>query len=233
MAWLTSRYFGASALLCMLLVMPAKANADQIKFNGPALTKTVTIGGTQAGNYQGNVQAGALSWTWTGTPPAGFAQSFYSYCVDLAHFVTDPQDVTVRSSEGFTNGVENGGTKAAWLFNQYAAGIHQMTDLTTAAVYSAGLQVAIWEAMYDTTANLSAGGFTATTSNTAVMTAATNYLNELYKSNMVAVATILESTRATGQDQIVAQVSEPSTLMLMGLAFFGFALLARRPVAAS
>jgi hypothetical protein len=231
MNWLTSRFFVGGALLC-ILVMPTRADADQIQLNGPALTKVVTIGGTNVNNYHGSVQAGALSWTWIGTPPAGFAQSFYSYCVDLAHVVTNPQEVTVRSSEGFTNGVANGGTKAAWLFNQYAAGIHQMADLTTAALYSAGLQIAIWEAMYDTTLNLSSGGFTASTSNTAVMNAATNYLTELYKSNMVAVATILDSTRSTGQDQIVAQVSEPSTLMLMGLAFFGFALLARRPVVA-
>jgi hypothetical protein len=233
MAQAVSRYFIGVSLLCGLLLMPARANADQINFNGPALTKLVTIGGSISTNYHGQVQAGALSWTWAGTPPAGFAQSFYSYCVDLAHFVTDPQYVTVRSSDGFTNGVTGGGSKAAWLFNQYAAGIHQITDLTTAALYSAGLQIAIWEAMYDSTANLAGGGFTATSSNATVMTAATGYLTELYKSNMVGVATILDSTRSSGQDQIVAQVGEPSTLLLMGLAFFGFATLARRRVVAS
>jgi PEP-CTERM motif len=42
------------------------------------------------------------------------------------------------------------------------------------------------------------------------------------------VATILDAAHPTGQDQIVAQVSEPSTLLVMGLAFFGFAMLARR-----
>lgn len=233
MARLVSGFLVGSSLLCALFLIPATASADQINFNGAALTKVVTIGGSNLLNHHGDVQAGALSWTWAGTPPAGFAQSFYSYCVDLAHFVTDPQNVTVRSSDGFTNGVVDGGSKAAWLFNQYASGIHQMTDLTTAALYSAGLQIAIWEAMYDTTANLEAGGFTATASNSTVMTAARTYLTELYNSNMVGTATILDSTGPTGQDQIIAQVSEPSTLMLMGLAFFGFAMLARRPVAAS
>lgn len=219
-----------TSLLCVLVLTPSTAVADQINFNGTTLSKVVTIGGSNLNNYHGEVRAGEMSWTWAGTPPAGFAQSFYSYCVDLSHVVTTPQYVTVRSTEGFTNGVEDGGRKAAWLFNQYAAGIHQMADVTTAALYSAGLQIAIWEAIYDTTANLSGGGFTATTSNTTVMNTAANYLSALYQSDMVGVATILDSTRSTGQDQIVAQVSEPSTLMLMGLAFFGFALLARRPV---
>ena len=57
---------------------------------------------------------------------------------------------------------------------------------------------------------------------------ATNYLNALYSAQpWTSVATILSTNG--GQDQIVAQVSEPSTLLILGLAFFGFAALARRP----
>jgi hypothetical protein len=229
-----SRFFVGAVLVSGLLLAPPEVSADQINFNGPALTRIVTLGGTNADNYHGSAHVGAYSWTWNGTPPEGFAQTFYSYCVDLSEFVTSTQQVTPQSSSDYvgTGYVANGIGRAAWLFNEYAAGIHAMTNTTTASIYSAGLQLAIWEALYDTTNNLAEGAFTATTSNTTVMSAARNYLSELYKSNLTGVATILNSNVATGQDQMVAQVDEPSTLLLMGLAFFGFAALARRRVVA-
>lgn len=211
-----------------ITMMPASASAEIMQFKGLGAASTITVGGSNASNYHGSVAAGELLWQWVGTPPAGFAQSFYSYCVDLANFVQSSQVVTPVSSTGFTNGVANGGSKAAWLFNEYAAGIHSLTNATTAAINAAALQVAIWEAMYDTSANLAGGGFTATAANSQIVTTANSYLTALYSSQpWTAVATILSTSG--GQDQI-AQVSEPSTLLVMGLAFFGFAALARRPV---
>jgi len=204
------------------------AQAETIKFIGEGPASVVTVGGTNSANYHGGAWAGELNWEWVGGTPAGFATSFYSYCVDLANFVQPQQTTTRISSEGFTNGVANGGAKAAWLFTEYAAGIHALGNTATAAVNAAALQVAIWEAMYDTTADLTGGGFTATASNGAINTQANIYLSSLYGSQpWTAVATILSTNG--GQDQIVAQVSEPSTLLLMGLAFFGVAGLARRP----
>ena len=216
-----SQFLVGLSVLGSLMLMPARAYADSIKFNsGSSLTSSVLIGGSYPNNYDGQVLAGALSWTWVGTPPAGFAQSFYSYCVDLAHFVSPTQEVIVQSSTGFSNGVVSGGSKAAWLVNQFAGAVGNATD-------AAALQVAIWEATYDSYNNLAAGGFTASSS-TGVMSKAAFYLDALYSSNMTAVATILNAAHPTGQDQIVAQVSEPSTLLVMGLAFFGFAMLTRR-----
>ena len=212
-----------------VLMAPAVAHAEIIQFNGLGYASVVTVGGSIAANYHGGAWAGEMNWSWVGTAPAGFAQSFYAYCVDLSSYEQPQQTVTPVSTAGFTNGVPNGGGKAAWLFNEYASGIHAMTDATTAAVNAAALQIAIWEAMYDTTANLADGGFTATATNTAVTTKAAGYLSALYSSQpWTAVATVLSTDK--GQDQIVQQVGEPSTLMLMGLAFFGFAALARRPV---
>jgi len=221
---------------CKLLVVGAvfialsasSAQAETIKFTGVGAASVVTVGGSIAANYHGDVWAGELNWEWVGGTPAGFATSFYAYCVDLASFVQSTETVTRVSSTGFTNGVANGGAKAAWLFNEYAAGIHSLANTATAAINAAALQIAIWEAMYDTSRDLTTGGFTASSSNAAVTTQANVYLSNLYASQpWTAVATIL-STNA-GQDQIIAQVSEPSTLLLMGLAFFGVAGLARRP----
>jgi hypothetical protein len=222
------------SILSCLVLLPRQANAEIIGFSGLGAASIVTVGGTTASNYHGSVNAGELQWLWLGTPPAGFAQSFYSYCVDLANFVTPLQVVSPTSSVGFTNGVSNGGAKAAWLFNQYAAGIHQLGNTATAAVNAAALQIAIWEAMYDSSRDLGGGGFTATASNGGVVTKANEYLTALYLSDMTSVATILNASWLTGgQDQIVAQVSEPSTLLLLGLAFFGFATLTRRQVRVS
>lgn len=219
------------SILGCLVLLPKQANAEIIGFSGLGAASVVTVGGSY---YNGAVNAGELNWLWVGTPPAGFAQSFYSYCVDLAHFVTPVQLVTPTSSAGFTNGVSNGGAKVAWLFNQYAAGIHQLGNTATAAVNAAALQIAIWEAMYDGSSNLNGGGFRATASNGAIVTKANEYLTALYLSDMTSVATILNASWLTGgQDQIVAQVSEPSTLLLLGLAFFGFATLTRRQVRVS
>ena len=202
-----------------IFVVPTVAQAETIKFIGVGNASTVTIGGSIAANYHGTVQAGEYNWSWVGTAPAGFAQSFYSYCVDLSSFVQAEQTVTPVSTSGFTNGVANGGAKAAWLFNEYAAGIHSLSNATTAAINAAALQIAIWEAMYDTTSNLGYGGFTATAANTQVTTQATSYLSALYSSQpWTAVATVLSTDK--GQDQIVRQVSEPSTLIMVGLAFF-------------
>ena len=55
-----------------------------------------------------------------------------------------------------TSGWQSAGTRAAWLFNTYAPVIHVGGTGTDAAA----LQVAIWEALYDTTPDLSKGAFT-------------------------------------------------------------------------
>jgi hypothetical protein len=211
-----------------VMLTPAAVQAETMRFDGVGYASTVYVGGLNGGNYHGYVTAGELNWSWVTAPPAGFAQSFYSYCVDLASFVQGQQVVTATpsSSSLFTNGVTNGGAKAAWLFNEYAAGIHAMTNIATAKINAAALQVAIWEALYDTSANLGGGQFTAS-ANGLVITQAQSYLTSLYSSQpWTSVATILMTS--AGQDQ-VTQVSEPSTLLMMGLAFFGFAALARRP----
>ena len=110
-------------------LMPAVAHAEVMTFQGVGAASSITVGGTNASNYHGGVTAGELLWQWVGTPPAGFAQSFYAYCVDLGNFVQGSQNTTLVSSVGFTNGVANGGAKAAWLFNEYAANIHSMAQL--------------------------------------------------------------------------------------------------------
>ncbi len=225
------RFVFGLALVTGVTMVPSNAAAERIDFLGVAHAATVSIGGIRSGTFW----AGEMNWQWIGTAPAGFAQSFYSYCVDVGHNLSDPETVTVRSSTGFTNGVVDGGAKAAWLVNQYAAGIRATSIATQANTLAAALQVAIWEAMYDSTANLATGSFRLTNGSltSTVRTQADTYLTALYTASGTAyntsVATILDVVSPnSGQDQIVARVSEPSTLLLMGVALLLFARRIRR-----
>ena len=222
------RQVGATALLMALLSIPSAAAANQIDFLRVGHGSAVSISGVRSGSFM----AGELEWQWIGTTPDGFAQSFYSYCVDVSQNLADPQTVTARSSDGFTNGVTDGGGKAAWLFNTYAAGIRANANASGANIQAAALQIAIWEAMYDTSANLGVGNFILNTTG-AIRTQAQTYLTSLYGgangSYQTGVATILEAISPNpGQDQIVARVSEPSTLLLMGVAFLMLAKRSRK-----
>jgi hypothetical protein len=222
-----SRFLSAAVLFAALVLIPTASYAGSIDFLGVGKASAVSISGVRTGTFM----AGELNWQWMDATPEGFAQSFYSYCVDVSQNLADPQTVTARYTNGFTNGVAFGGAKAAWLFNTYAAGIHSNTNTSTADIRAAALQIAIWEAMYDTTANLGDGNFILNTTG-AIRTTAQTYLTSLYNAGNSAfdsVATVLEVVAPNrGQDQIVSKVSEPSTLLLMGVAFLMFAKRTRR-----
>lgn len=212
-----------------VLASSTPAYAEVIDFLGVGRHTNVSIGGVRSGTFA----AGELNWRWDGTAPEGFAQSFYSYCVDVTQNLRNEQTVTERSSNNFTNGVVGGGAKAAWLVNTFADGIRAISNIAEANTKAAALQVAIWEAMYDTTAGLGSGAFylTGGSLNSAVRTQAETYLSMLYGENgsyNTSVARVLDVRGANGQDQIVSSVSEPSTLLLLGVAFLAVARRARK-----
>src|SRR5262245_57696883 len=193
--------------------------------------------------------AGEINFKWVTTVPDGFASQFYAYCVDFSNALRDPETVTVQSSTGFTNGVTYGGQKAAWLFDHFADGIRSGNPvLDNLNVNAAALQVAIWEAMYDTTADLTsglAGNHFKLETTGAIATKAMDYLNALYAATTewqvgdpAYVAYILNVPvdqrvgSQLGQDQITS-VPEPATmwLMVLGALVFGQMTLKRfRPI---
>jgi PEP-CTERM motif len=218
---------GAVALLCLT---PSAANAATLDFTGMGKAEIVNISGSLR---TVTAYAGELDWNWLGTPPAGFSQSLYTYCVDILNNEADPQyDVTVRSTDDMTPATSpysaaGAGAKIAWLVNTYAASIHSSGTNEQAA----GLQIAIWETLYDSNLggfNLASGQFIVSAS-VGTMTWATTYLASL-AGNTGHAAWLDSPGNGTGQDQVT--VPEPSTLALLMLAG-GLLFAYRRKPAAS
>jgi len=208
----------------MLSLVARTASATMIDLQGMGKSSAVQV---SLNSSTINITAGEYKWGWMGTTPSGYSPTFYSYCVDLLTSATDPENVTLKSTNLLTvSGVPDAGKKAAWLFNTYAPTINVSGTNTDAAA----LQVAIWEALYDTSASLTGGAFHLLTTG-AVATKAMQYLTALYSGPaggyQTSTATWLDAAINSGQDQVTqtATVPEPGTLVLCGL---GLATVVRK-----
>lgn len=199
---------GFLAVVMTLSIGARRAEAASIDFLGLGSYSIVNI----VGPVSGDVYAGELEWAWVGTPPDGFAQTFTSFCIDIYSYISLTQDVEVTPTDEF-NLVPDAGGKAAWLVNAFASSISG----AQAGIMAAALQVAIWEAVYDTTNDLLAGTFILGTGGD-VLAQAQSFLSALYSpagSYQTADGVWLDTRY--GQDQLVVPTPEPATWSLLAL----------------
>ena len=215
-------------VLAVFLLRPSAASADTITFDwatslgsGSWMTINMLDGRGPITGW-----AGEIKWTTAG------GQLFESYCADLFDDATIPtQTGTFGSSTDLDAGAfaslhagPNAGARAAYLVNTYGAAADGNNDL------AAGLQIAIWEAMFGgpLTYNTASSLWTNTlwqvqqSMNSTIMAAANTYYTGLTAANPTVVlgsSARYFDTVGSGQDQI--GVPEPTTLLLMLFAMAG------------
>src|SRR5665213_2503470 len=110
------RFWVVLSILAVTFLAGTRATAGTIDFAGLGNSGIVTVGGSI---NSGTFHAGELNWTWEGPAPVGYGPSFYTYCIDLAHFLVSPQTVDIRSTDDLQSYAPSGGAKAAWLLDTF------------------------------------------------------------------------------------------------------------------
>ena len=193
---------------------------------GQSVTSYFNNGASTYGGYTG---AQLLTFTaGGGGAPAGYPSTFVGYCVDIENAFVNPQTVLLNPIDNLTkNGISpNSGKKVAWLYDKFGGTVADN-------VQGAALQVAIWEALYDSSADLSTGFYRIDGSQTAILTQANIYLNTMNSQFNASDSFFDVWFDATpGQDVIgPGAVPEPGLMSLLaGTSMSGLMLLHRRRV---
>jgi PEP-CTERM motif len=197
-----------ASLAFALLILPSAASADSFSasFAGTGLG---TVVGVSNGGSTFNVWAGQIKWDASGV------DDFIAYCIDLTQAAQNTQQFTEATPGGISASDANA---ISYLVTR------NFTSITTNWM-AAGLQLAIWNVLYDsdyTVDYLSGGSFKSTS--TGASAYANLFLADLdAQSNPTGTARFLDTRRGNGQDQVT--VPEPATLLLLGA---GFATLTAR-----
>jgi hypothetical protein len=213
-----------------LLAGAAPASASSLSMIRDGMGKAAFVQIAVDGVSRG-VIAGEFKWNWDPETPAGYDDTFYSYCIDARNSLVNDDTVAIRSTDLLmVAGVPDAGGKAAWLFNTYAPGIRSAMNDQDSRNQAAALQVAIWEAMLDSSNDLSTGALKIV-SNGDIKDKAKNYLLALYSpdgSYKTSEATWLDLS--SSQDQLTLPgVPEPGTLLMFGTGVgLAIAILRRR-----
>ncbi len=210
-----SKIIGLGFLLA-LLVGPASAIVLGLDYGLGASPAHITYQGHDYSVWAGKLAAYLGGTLGNPLPPYDGTFSGYSFCVDLDHFIGLPTEyeVEVLSTSQLPHG-----SRAAWLYNSFAPSANTTLE-------AAGLQLAIWDVVYDNGDGLSTGIFryTGGLAAEAATDANTFLASSAGKSSS---ADYLKPTGVYGQGMLHS-VPEPGTLGLLGLGLFSFAGLKLR-----
>jgi hypothetical protein len=218
-------YLGAFAALLLLVGGPLSAATIEVKFstsNGQKFDYTID-GKVKTNSWALEFSPVRLdfdsdSGTWT--PDL----TTISYCVDLHQSVGNGNrfEVDLQSAVAKGDNYRN----AAWLMNQFS-------PTANTAAKKAGLQVAIWEAVYDsaTSLNLDSGRFSVQSTGSDTYANAKSYLDALALVPDVSAVAGLErymvAYSATKQDLLIA-TPIPTAVWLFGSGLIGLLGLSHR-----
>lgn len=218
---LAAAVFGAG----LLLAMPgAEAGPVEVRdgnggnvFNGGPGSQNLSI--MVNGSSMG-VAAGAFALQYRIAPNQTWID-FLTYCLEPDELLgisgSTPVSGDFVARLGDSAEYAAAATNLGRLYQTY------FTDSLTSSVKSAAFQVAVWELATDAVTNLAAGNFRLSTTGT-VATQASTYLTT---ANWVTPSDVGVILRVGNQDLLV-QVPEPSTLALFGMGLAGIMAARRR-----
>jgi hypothetical protein len=198
-----------AAIALVLVTLPSVASADSFSANFVGTGLGAGVSGYNGKTYF-NVFAGQLKWDATGV------DDFLSFCLQLDSPLQYKQDFVDGTSDHIS-------TSAA---GRITALVTQNFSSITTNWMAAGLQLAIWNVLYDTDSSASTGAFYSST--VAATDWANKFLSGLASEKVpVGTARFLNSLPGDiGQDQVTYSTPEPGTLLLLGAG--ALALAARR-----